>query len=228
MQSSRQPRPAFTLVELLVVIAIIGILVVLLLPAVQSAREAARRMQCKNNLKQIAVAIRNYEQKKGVFPFGGGWQVQTGTWASMILPQLEQQAHFDLFDFAKSMGDAANKRAVTTPVATYVCPSDGRVEDAIMGHRCTCCGNSYLVGHVTWYAASMGPTKPDSCPYSTERFACQGSNYGSQEGGTSFVGIFGRSHIGGQGGPRPRRSFEYLAGRRNVAATLFPQHRVRT
>jgi prepilin-type N-terminal cleavage/methylation domain-containing protein len=238
MKSMRRHHFAFTLVELLVVIAIIGILVALLLPAAQSARESARRMQCKNNLKQIAVAIRNYEQKRGVFPFGGGWRVQTGTWASMILPQLEQQAHYDLFDFTKSMGDAANKQAVTTPVAVYICPSDGRVEDAIMGHRCTCCGNSYLRGHVLWYAASMGPTKPDSCPYSTESFACQGSNYGSQNGGTSFVGIFGRSHIGVKaahvrdglsntwlvGETLPRHCFHNTAFGRNftVAGTQIP------
>jgi prepilin-type N-terminal cleavage/methylation domain-containing protein len=187
----------FTLVELLVVIVIIAVLVSLLLPAVQAAREAARRLQCRNNLRQVATAARSYENKNERFPHGGGWTGhQTGTWASLILPHLELQNHFDLFDLEKDMGDAVNERAVTTPVSMYVCPSDATLSDAIMGHRCICCGNSYQRGHVSWYMASMGPTKPDSCPFSTENYACQGSNYGSADGGTSFVGIFGRSHIG--------------------------------
>ena len=95
-------RSGFTLVELLVVIAIIGILVALLLPAVQSAREAARRMQCGNNLKQIGLALLNYESSRQAFPFGCGGAVgharyaQTGTWAAFILPQLEQDLETDI------------------------------------------------------------------------------------------------------------------------------------
>jgi len=109
-------RRAFTLVELLVVIAIIGILVALLLPAVQSAREAARRMECSNNLKQIALALANYESSVGVFPPGrmgcDGWtgDVCAGNTSAqrpgtsgfvMILPQLEQQNLYDQFGFEK-------------------------------------------------------------------------------------------------------------------------------
>ncbi|HZN33989.1 MAG TPA: DUF1559 domain-containing protein, partial [Pirellulaceae bacterium] len=88
--SPRGPRRAFTLVELLVVIAIIGVLVALLLPAVQAAREAARRMSCGNNLKQLALGIHNYHDVHLVFPYemyaNPGW-----AWGAFILPFIEQQ-----------------------------------------------------------------------------------------------------------------------------------------
>ncbi len=112
---SRPAAGAFTLVELLVVIAIIGILVALLLPAIQAAREAARRSQCTNNLKQIAVALHNYHDIHKTFMTvaGGiqptaylgscpGWVVSTGySWRAMILPQIEQQALYDRMDLSK-------------------------------------------------------------------------------------------------------------------------------
>ena len=97
-----QQRVAFTLVELLVVIAIIGVLVSLLLPAVQQAREAARRMQCSNNLKQVALALHNVESAQGAFP-PGGVTSSTGSyghsWWMETLPYLEQQNVYDQFDF---------------------------------------------------------------------------------------------------------------------------------
>jgi prepilin-type N-terminal cleavage/methylation domain-containing protein len=101
-QQSAHRRQAFTLVELLVVIAIIGILVSLLLPAVQTAREAARRMQCSNNLKQVSLALLNFESVHGEFPPGG---VTSSTkdyghsWWMATLPNLEQQNIYDKFDF---------------------------------------------------------------------------------------------------------------------------------
>ena len=103
-----QKSTAFTLVELLVVITIIGILIALLLPAVQAAREAARQVQCRNNLKQIALACLNHEQIQGFLPTGGwgtlwdgdpdrGFSVsQMGRWIYNILPYLEQPAIHDL------------------------------------------------------------------------------------------------------------------------------------
>ncbi|HTN74593.1 MAG TPA: DUF1559 domain-containing protein [Pirellulaceae bacterium] len=193
----RHSAHAFTLVELLVVIAIIGVLVALLLPAVQSAREAARRIQCANNLKQVGLALHNYEGSHKVLPFGSAWNSNTGTWAAFVLPFMERQTHFDLFDFKQSMEHANNKAAVETVVPSYICPSDGKASEAIMGHRCTCCGSSPGVSHVLWYTASLGPTSLDGCPFcpgGAGSYCCQGSNYGTTPVG-AFVGLFGRVEV---------------------------------
>ena len=94
----RQNRRGFTLVELLVVIAIIGILIALLLPAVQAAREAARRTECTNNMKQIGLALHNYHGPHRTFPPGG--MVSNGlSYIVMLLPYMEQKALYDRFDF---------------------------------------------------------------------------------------------------------------------------------
>src|SRR5215216_110308 len=100
---SARKHSAFTLVELLVVIAIIGLLVALLLPAVQAAREAARRTGCTNNLKQIALALLNYHDARGHFPLGAYSAIEEDHpaeedglgWATQILPQLEEQSVYD-------------------------------------------------------------------------------------------------------------------------------------
>jgi prepilin-type N-terminal cleavage/methylation domain-containing protein len=124
------PRSAFTLVELLVVIAIIGVLVALLLPAVQAAREASRRTQCQNNLKQIALAALNYQSAKGHFPhgwmrdrlFGPCWG-----WGVYMLPYIGDSPTYSTLDPEnKHLEDAANDpvglQALQTPIATYRCP----------------------------------------------------------------------------------------------------------
>src|SRR4051812_43864625 len=93
-----EPRRAFTLVELLVVIAIIGVLVALLLPAVQTAREAARRSQCLNNLRQVGLALHTHHDQFGVLPFARtGGRPQSISWAPLILPFIEQKNLLDLF-----------------------------------------------------------------------------------------------------------------------------------
>ena len=148
---SRRPKTAgFTLVELLVVITIIGILISLLLPAVQAAREAARRMQCQNNLKQLALAVLNYESQWKIFPPSSSWAPgaepsdagQLGNyrpnWCILVLPFLEQQSLYNTFDFTKPISgntSAANMAARSVQISTMLCPSDSRNREAFMGSQ---------------------------------------------------------------------------------------------
>jgi prepilin-type N-terminal cleavage/methylation domain-containing protein len=130
-------RSAFTLVELLVVIAIIGVLIALLLPAVQAAREAARRSQCEDNLKQIGLAVLNYEQGKKVLPPGairisGGRR--GGSVFVHLLPMLEQAALYQAFNFKSDDVDdtkiaGSDKRADSVVIPLLICPSDDREPD---------------------------------------------------------------------------------------------------
>jgi len=127
-------RLGFTLVELLVVIAIIGILVGLLLPAVQAAREAARRMQCSNNLKQIGLAVHNYMSASQESLPIGSWHGVHGTWLVELLPYIEQSAMFSLYVNSGGVqtfrtggiryGDVINQVVTKKQMPAYSCPSD--------------------------------------------------------------------------------------------------------
>jgi prepilin-type N-terminal cleavage/methylation domain-containing protein/prepilin-type processing-associated H-X9-DG protein len=142
MNAIRKPQHGFTLVELLVVITIIGILIALLLPAVQAAREAARRAQCSNGLKQLTLAMMNYESTVGCLPPGAlNTSFPTGrprtSWMIHLYPYLEQQAAYDSYHFnlPAGPGDAlwtnpTNSMGVNPPTALVIpmllCPSDGQ------------------------------------------------------------------------------------------------------
>ena len=153
-------RRGFTLIELLVVIAIIGVLIALLLPAVQKSREAARRISCTNNLKQMGIALHNYHDRHGVLPIGYTYQLGYGWggfgWASMILPDVEQPALFAAinFDLPAWSPTLANSTACRTPVAFYLCPSDETSVGGLLDRE----GLKFAMGS---YVASYGPGDMD-------------------------------------------------------------------
>ncbi|QDT42595.1 Type II secretion system protein G precursor [Gimesia alba] len=121
MLSRPKPRRAFTLIELLVVIAIIAILIALLLPAVQQAREAARRSSCKNNLKQIGLAMHNYHDAYTSLPMGMNSRIYSPFVA--ILPFLDQSNLQNLYDFNLDYDDPVNQDALNQTLAIYLCPT---------------------------------------------------------------------------------------------------------
>ncbi len=169
-------RSGFTLIELLVVIAIIAILIALLLPAVQQAREAARRTQCRNNLKQIGLALHNYESAHRVFPIGfldvlstnaaardGGW-----SWDAYLLPYIDQAPLYNTFNFNYhpfgSGADPAgnNVRGVATPLSAFKCPSDLKPDTRPINQN-NAQGNGTSALATTSYAGSMGAFDGDPC-----------------------------------------------------------------
>ena len=180
-------RRGFTLVELLVVIAIIGILIALLLPAVQAARESARRSQCVNNLKQLAVALQNYHDVNRKFagcyfgPTANGLPNTGRSWMFAILPYMEQTNLQALSDYTLPMGGGAvgsatytiNTQVSLTVIPAFLCPSDQN-EGGIMGSRSDgagtravtnykgCCGSNWAWGDpVCQYKPPLGGYWPN-------------------------------------------------------------------
>jgi prepilin-type N-terminal cleavage/methylation domain-containing protein/prepilin-type processing-associated H-X9-DG protein len=155
MSRGRKSRRGFTLIELLVVIAIIAVLIALLLPAVQQARESARRTQCSNNLKQIGLAIHNYHDSYTRFPLSSidSTLSRSGMFAS-ILPYLDQGNTYQQYDFSLGNSNASNLVAVSQKIPTYLCPTAPfRRAVPIAG----CDANNRAPGT---YAASTGSHNP--------------------------------------------------------------------
>jgi prepilin-type N-terminal cleavage/methylation domain-containing protein len=180
-------RSAFTLVELLVVIAIIGVLVSLLLPAVQAAREAARRSQCSNNLKQFGLAQHNYSDAyksftPGGFHFAGGTGSNADStswgpsWVVMVLPYIEQTNLYNIYDFKVHRSrETPNSNVVSQRIPTAICPSDGGNKEPCTtngtatgasgptaferGNYAANCGsgNAFSTGNFTDYPEERGP-----------------------------------------------------------------------
>jgi prepilin-type N-terminal cleavage/methylation domain-containing protein/prepilin-type processing-associated H-X9-DG protein len=182
-----RPR-GFTLVELLVVIAIIGILVALLLPAVQAARESARRLQCSNRLKQIALAMHGYHAALRSFPMGarsgpvampfpcpGGWNCDF-SWLPYIGAHIEESAWYDGFNFKVCLSHAANYTPRTTQIAKFLCPSSAgfglvSLHDAAVRMQWGRVRTNYVVnwGNTGFGQLDVGSVKFASAPFTFYR-----------------------------------------------------------
>ncbi len=222
-RSRRHPRfrPGFTLIELLVVIAIIAVLIALLLPAVQAAREAARRAQCTNNLKQLGLALANYEQANGAYPasYGsaagpGTYWTTWGSWSpqSMLLAYFEQVPVYNSINFSGiSHGDQAHmdmlqKTAITTRINSLLCPSSPLPVGTYYGSQKP--GNNYFasVGSSLNWVGAAGSGAPNGIfMFGGSALSADPNNSGEQVGargvrdvtdGTSNTIAFGEWRMG--------------------------------
>ena len=169
MNTTKRSRPGFTLVELLVVIAIIGILIGMLLPAVQAVRSSARRISCANKVKQLALAVHNYESAQMTFPLnqiGPGKAGGPGnySWLVPLLPYMEQENVYRQFDLSVNNGDGSgfrissshpNAAAASTKLDALLCPSDEASDDNTELGTCNP-GSSNYVGNMGWPSKTTG------------------------------------------------------------------------
>ncbi|QDU40358.1 putative major pilin subunit [Maioricimonas rarisocia] len=200
------PHRGFTLIELLVVIAIIAILIALLLPAVQQAREAARRTQCKNNLKQFGLAFHNYHDTHRTFPFAYmvGADLNASSWAIMLLPYIDQaplynqwSPHVPAFNEAVALFPAnlvqQNLDVIRTPLPAFWCPSTPEEQQ----HDYTLPANAGGPGvppfDLTWTAARSDYCITTGIRGTYADIAYAGSAGGSREGAIQPVGLLGGS-----------------------------------
>ncbi len=189
----RGRRPGFTLVELLVVIAIIGILVALLLPAVQAAREAARRTQCNNNLKQMALAVHNYHDVYHAFPFA---YQQNISHHARLLPFMEQTNLHDMINFQVSYSDPSNLAVMNTKVGGFVCPSDINQLPSSLGATNNYYGNMGTT--ILYQAPSTNPSNSNfGFPEHNGSFSASVAvRFGDVLDGTSNTALFSEKNRG--------------------------------
>ena len=176
---SRLPRrQGLTLIEVLVVFSVIGVLMALIIPAVQAARESARKTQCKNNLRQIGLALQTYHDLHQQFPinYGNGNYDATNTgasWLQQILPQIDQSNLHAKIQFGKPVADLENEQVAKTPVALYLCPSDSP-GNGVLGNRANvgselavtnykaCAGSNWAWGKFSPSSSPSGRFKSDT------------------------------------------------------------------
>ncbi|MFO0819928.1 MAG: DUF1559 domain-containing protein [Pirellulales bacterium] len=183
----------FTLVELLVVIAIIGVLVALLLPAVQAAREAARRTQCNNNLKQLTLAVHNYHDVYQAFPFA---YQQNISHHARLLPYIEQTALYDTINFNLPYTDPANLTALNARIAGFQCPSDPNLLPPSLGGTNNYYGN---MGTTILYQAPStvaGNSNFGFAPHNGVYSASQAVRFADVLDGTSNTAMFSEKNRG--------------------------------
>lgn len=217
-------RSGFTLVELLVVIAIIGVLVALLLPAVQAARESGRRMQCSNNIKQIALGVHNHHDQTGSMPPIVGFSVGWG-WLPFMLPHIEEQGLYDTIRFTSEVCCNSQSAAHRARIPTFTCPSDPTksktwTDRGVPASTCTdgsgvAWTNPNVVAQPSHYLGSFGDgfIVGDTVGYTWGPSAK--SNYGcggcSQTSGGGAVGAnCPEPGTGFGGGPNHRGYWNYL------------------
>ena len=189
----RLPKnPGFTLIELLVVIAIIAVLIALLLPAVQQAREAARRSQCKNNLKQIGLAIHNYHDTMNCFPPGGLHVGTQASWLVMILPYIDQANLYTTINFNVSSYTLIQPVALNR-VASFLCPSSH--DERSPTESSTPTGGTSTPCYTTHYYGVMGPGLDMTNPVTGSLYLVENGTGNSGLGGFGVQGLLGTSRV---------------------------------
>ncbi len=203
----RTAHRGFTLIELLVVITIIGILIALLLPAVQAAREAARRAQCGNNLKQLGLALHNYHQANAQFPLGAVHQA-CATWSQVdpnhhanllvsLLPYVEQQPLFDACDFKQNTSyvskTATGQFVHEIWVEVFQCPSDSPTRTYFGGNQLywsSAASTQNQKRATSNYSGSIGNSAFGACPFGGNMFGTGPAYHGHDNTGAQLSGVF--------------------------------------
>lgn len=190
-------RSGFTLIELLVVIAIIAVLIALLLPAVQQAREAARRTQCKNNLKQLGLALHNYHDTRNCFPPGGLHVGTEASWLIMILPYIDQANLYNQVDFNK-VGYASIAPYALNRIPGFLCPSSAD-EKSPSESATPIGGTGTSPCFTTHYYGVMGPGLNTTNATTGQPYLVENGTYGgvtvSGHGGFGAQGLLGTSRV---------------------------------